>query len=372
MKRQAILIALAALVISALPVYAQLSALATVHGKVTGMQNEPMSGMQIEIVNNDNGRRYNATTNAQGEYQIAAVVPGNYTLSLLKDGKLVLKEPQVAVQPDNNGMVPHDIPLAKIAAEAETGGKAPSAEQQKKIEEIKKKNAEIEAYNTKVREVKPLLDQADAAEKTGNMDQAVTLLTQASQSAGPQPEFSVVWFKLGDALVKDKKYADAVPALQKAVAMKPNDSGYHIVLGDALKRAGKPEDAVKEFQAAAQMNDANAAIAYFDMGAALTEAAYRQTTDDARMKMINDANTAFDNAIAKNPNYADAYYQKGVNLLGKATTDKSGKVKAPDGTAEALNKYLELQPDGPHAAEAKNMLAMLGESVQTTYRKGKK
>jgi hypothetical protein len=40
---------------------------------------------------------------------------------------------------------------------------------------------------------------------------------------------------------------------------------------------------------------------------------------------------------------------------------------APDGTAEAFNKYLELQPNGPHAEDSKAMLASLGAPVETTY-----
>jgi hypothetical protein len=49
-------------------------------------------------------------------------------------------------------------------------------------------------------------------------------------------------------------------------------------------------------------------------------------------------------------------------------------IPAP-GTAEALNKYLELAPDGKYAQSAKDLLASIGASVQTTFgsqKKGKK
>jgi hypothetical protein len=45
---------------------------------------------------------------------------------------------------------------------------------------------------------------------------------------------------------------------------------------------------------------------------------------------------------------------------------------APDGTAEAFQKYLELQPTGPHAEEAKAMLQGLGSPVETSYGTQKK
>ena len=37
------------------------------------------------------------------------------------------------------------------------------------------------------------------------------------------------------------------------------------------------------------------------------------------------------------------------------------------GTVEAFQKYLELQPDGPNAQSAKDMLTSLGSSVATTF-----
>jgi hypothetical protein len=39
---------------------------------------------------------------------------------------------------------------------------------------------------------------------------------------------------------------------------------------------------------------------------------------------------------------------------------------------EALEKYLQLQPNGPNAEAAKSLLALLGSSLQTTYDADKK
>jgi len=87
---------------------------------------------------------------------------------------------------------------------------------------------------------------------------------------------------------------------------------------------------------------------------------------------VDEANAAFDKAIAADPTKADAYYQKGVNLINKATTDsKTGKVIPAPGTEEALNKYLELQPTGQFAEGAKSMLQYIGSSIETSYGKKK-
>jgi tetratricopeptide (TPR) repeat protein len=76
---------------------------------------------------------------------------------------------------------------------------------------------------------------------------------------------------------------------------------------------------------------------------------------------------AFDKAIAADPNYADAYYQRGMCLTAKATNTADGKVIFPPGTGEAFQKYLELKPDGANAESAKGMLSAMGQTIQTQY-----
>jgi len=51
--------------------------------------------------------------------------------------------------------------------------------------------------------------------------------------------------------------------------------------------------------------------------------------------------------------------------------DKSGKMVAPQGTADDFNKYLELQPNGPYAEGAKQMLDTLGQKVSAGFGKKK-
>jgi hypothetical protein len=57
-------------------------------------------------------------------------------------------------------------------------------------------------------------------------------------------------------------------------------------------------------------------------------------------------------------------------MIGKATL-QGDKMVAPPGTAEAFQKYLELQPTGTYADAAKQMLTSIGSSVETTFGKKK-
>jgi hypothetical protein len=77
----------------------------------------------------------------------------------------------------------------------------------------------------------------------------------------------------------------------------------------------------------------------------------------------------FKKAIEADPNYADAHYQYGIFLIGKATTTPDGKIVPPAGTKEEFEKYLELKPDGSNAEAAKAMLQSMGETLQTDYSK---
>ena len=94
--------------------------------------------------------------------------------------------------------------------------------------------------------------------------------------------------------------------------------------------------------------DANPATASFNSCALLYNAG-----------KMDEAITACDKAIALDPKKADAYFIKGSALFGNGKVGSDGKYEVPPGTLEALNKYLELAPDGGHAPDVHAMLDSL-------------
>ena len=327
--------------ISAAPVWAQFTG--TVKGVAKDESGKPIQGATVELLNAENGRKATLKTNSKGEYFSIGIAAGTYKFSLIVDGKVVSSADKVPVQAGEERVIDFDL--------AKDRGLKPgiSEEQQKKIAEVQKHNEKIKGLNAQLAEAKQL-------QTAGNYDQAIALLQQAAQV---EPNQDVIWANLGEAQRGAKKYPDAIESYQKAIALKPTSGPYHSALADALAKSGQTDKGVAEWATAVQNDPANAGAYYFNEGAVLTNTG-----------KVDEAIAAFDKALQADPTRADAYYWKGIDLMGKATV-KGDKMVAPAGTAEAFNKYLELAPNGKYADPAKQMLASIGATVETSYGKGK-
>jgi tetratricopeptide (TPR) repeat protein len=351
----------------------------TVKGVCKDADGTPIADGIVVWNNVDNGQKYPLKTNKKGEYFSLGLTPGKYNIVLyrnaddLKAGKEVDHVNGFQVRLDENT---YDFDEKKVREDA-AKGVGLSAEQQKQMAEIKEKQAK--ETNT-VKGLNDKLNAAKTAADAGDYDTAIASLNEANQI---DPSRDLIWFKLGDyyrlsatkqtdPAEKQKRLDSAVEAYQKAVDIKKgvtndkdpnaakNLAAYYNNLADAYYKAKKVDDAVKTYEMAAQVDPSSVAQSYFNIGAVLTNSG-----------RPDEANAAFDKCIAADPTKAEAYYQKGLNLLGKATL-QGDKTVAPPGTAEAFQKYLELTPTGPNAESAKALLASIGSTVETTYGTKKK
>jgi tetratricopeptide (TPR) repeat protein len=380
MKKLAVVgIAILLLSLAVPPVFAQ-GASGSVKGVCKDAQGNPIADGVVVYANLDNGQKYTLKTNKKGEYFSLGITPGTYlvTLYATADDAKANKESfhfnKFQVKLDENSL---DFNLKQEAEDTAKGkGLTPEQikQQQEQQEKQKKEGSTVKQLNEK-------LAAANAAIQAGDYDTAITALNDANQiDAGRD----LIWFKLGDAnrlsankqtdpAEKQKRLNSAVDAYQKAVQLKqaaPPEkdpaaaaktlAAYYNNLAEAYAKAGKTDDAVKTYALAAQTDPTAAGQYYFNTGAVLTNAG-----------KVDDAIVAFDKVIAADPNRADAYYWKGVNLIGKATL-QGDKMVAPEGTAPAFQKYLELQPTGTYADAAKQMLASIGASVETSFGNKKK
>lgn len=381
MKKYFVILLLAILALGLCLPSAFAQASGTVKGNCRDAQGAPVVDGVVVWANQDNGQKYTLKTNKKGEYFSLGLTPGKYNVTLYKSaddqkaGKEMDHVNGFTVKLDENSV---DLDVKK-EMEDQAKGKGLTPEQAKQLQE---QAAKAEHEKSTVGKLNDKLNAAKTAAEANppDYDTAIAALTEATQMDATR---DLIWFKLADyyrlsatkqtdPAEKQKRLDSAVESYQKAVDLKKATpekdpakqaqslAAYYNNLADAYYRAKKIDDAVKTYELSAQTDPASAAQAYFNIGAVLTNSG-----------RPDEANAAFDKCLAADPNKAEAYYQKGINLLGKATL-QGDKTIAPPGTAEAFQKYLELSPTGPNADSAKALLASLGATVETSFGTKKK
>jgi tetratricopeptide (TPR) repeat protein len=123
----------------------------------------------------------------------------------------------------------------------------------------------------------------------------------------------------------------------------------YIGKGNALLKLQRTPEAIEAYNQSAEFA-ANTGLAYFNVCAVLYNIGNTQDSAAACRKSLH-----------ADPSRANAWFLLGSDLFADAPVDKGGKVTASPETREALEKYLALAPDGPHAADVKAMLEMIAK-----------
>jgi tetratricopeptide (TPR) repeat protein len=347
-------------------------------GTVLDFDAKPLPGATITITNKDDGTKYTVTTDKDGKFAQPGLKIGTYDVNFKAPNIDYTEAIRIDGSMAASGSV-MDVNFKDIAAKT---GYDVNAEKKKeaavaKFKEMKTHfdngvHAMSDADNVKnqLRAAEP--DQRAALQTTLNTDYqtAIAEFQQAQQGASPtDPNQSVILADLGSAYDGAGKYDQAVDSLQKAAALKPTPAIYQ-QLGTDLARQGKMEDAGGACDKAATLDPTNkdaGELCYRNIGIILTNAG-----------KMSDAIAPLQKATQLNPNDADAWYLLGNALVAGIDTKQEGNKQVyvvPPGTEEAYKKYLELQPNGPHAAEAQQSLEaveqMSGEKATTTIKNKK-
>jgi tetratricopeptide (TPR) repeat protein len=352
--------------------WAQISA---IEGDVKGPDGQPLKGAVILIERQDmKGTYKGAKTDKKGHYIYNGLpVPGTYNVSIFVDDQK--KDETKGVRTQLGDPINVSFDLKQSAAQQKSTQAAVASgtvtpeeargmtkEQKEALEKQSKENAAIMAKNKALNDTFNAGKDALAAK---NYDAAVDALQKGTEL---DPNQNVIWANLGDAYsgqANVKTGADQQAALDKAseayvkaIALKPEIPGYHNNYALVLARSKKFEEAQAELNKAAELDPPNAGHYYYNLGAL-----YVNSGQSAP------AEVAFKKAIEATPDYADAQYQYATALSARLTTDKAGKVVAPDGMKEALEKYLQLEPMGQFAEGAKALLQAIGATIDTDYSK---
>jgi tetratricopeptide (TPR) repeat protein len=367
---------------------AQVAADGSIHGHVNNPVGQPLTKGEVKLTTDrsvpqaDMKFKYTFPLDANGDYKGTGIAPGNYVVFVFSDNKsLDYNESVVFTSGGGDKVVNFDMSRPEYLAKM-------SPEDRKALEEYKKRNAEVVASNAKVQSLNALLTEARADNKAGNYDAAIKAMTDATTA---KPDEGILWITMGDAQLGAadaaakaakaagtpttdpaivQKYNDAAASYKKgldlnAASKKPSPeaaaAGYN-QLGQVYGKLGNAKDSADAYEMAAKALPANASMYYFNEAATLYNAG-----------KLPEASAAADKAIAADPKKAEAYYIKGQALIPQATVDpKTQKIVAPPGCVEAYQTYLELAPDGPHAADVKGILEGIGAQVKSSYKAPKK
>lgn len=326
----------------------------------------PVSDVQVMFTNVDTNRQFKTKTDKRGEY-IFAVMPGaDYKVEITNDKKEVLyTNLHVSIQAVDTSTVP-PIDLSKPEASGGFAGTAP-APPAKKL--TKEEIAKIKAENDKLVSLNSLIVKYQSARQAQNFKEAEDALKQLL-AAVPGTSRWEFYQALGETQVKAGDYQDATQTFEKGIQVAqqfvsgslPPDpkapssdpvkakAGIGQMLtseGNAWYNLKNPDKAAELYGKAAELSP-TPAVAYYNLCAI-------QFNHDN----LTAAVAACEKSIAADPSMANPWFIKGSVLYKNGKTE-NGKFVTPQGTAEALNKYLELAPNGEHAAEVKAMLQVMG------------
>ncbi len=354
-----------------------------IHGHVNNPLGEPVKSAEIKLSTDKTGpskdRKYEYTfpLDNNGDYKGDGIKPGEYIIVVYSEGKVIDYLTPPAFKPGPDQTLNFDMTREEYI-------KSLTPEERTAIEEVKKKNAGANAYNAKIADINKTLTQARADAKSGNTAAAITAMQGLTQQ---KPDEALLWITLGEVQLTDanaaakaaraahtspmdaaivQKYTDSVTSYQKGIdlnakAAKPNPefvATAYLNMGEGLAKSGKNQEAADAYEKAVKANPTLAASAYFNEAATFYNS-----------QKLPEAAAAADKGIAADPNRADLYYIKGQALIPNATVDaKTQKIVAPPGCVEAYQEYLELDPNGAHAAEVKDLLTNLGQPIKNSFK----
>lgn len=342
-----------------------------IEGVVKDEKGEPLKDALIKIERKDIKGNYKVKTRKKGDYLHAGLPLGTYKVVCEVNGQDIDQVDNVKTRLGEPTVVNFD--LAKQAAAkqqmqqaAETGTLTKEQERDMTPEQkaaIEKAMKERTASLQKNKALNDAFNQGMEAMKTKQYPAAVEQFTKAGEM---DPKQHVIWGNLGESyseMAKTKTGPDQMGDLEKsaanyakAIELVPTDPGYRNNLALVYARMKKFPEMQTELNKAVEIDPPNAGRYYFNMGAVLTNAGQTDAACDA-----------FKKATELTANYADAFYQYGICLTGKATAKPDGSLVFPEGTEQAFSKYLELSPTGKDADSAKSMLATMGSKIDTTY-----
>jgi tetratricopeptide (TPR) repeat protein len=322
-------------------------------GDVKGPDGQLMVAVEIQIDRKEIKQHFVTKTDKKGHYFHAGLPGGYYRVSIWQDGKEILFHDNVRVMLGDPTR--HDFDMKSDVAAAQKAMPKELKEQYEKIEKEKRKMGDM----------KKAFEDGNTFLANKQYDEALVQFKAASEV---DPSQYVIHARLGETYELLKQYDNSIASYEKAISillpqsetrpdLKQSLADYYNNYGGVLAKGGKPQEALEAYKKAVAIFPGKAGMYYFNLGVVLTNS----------RAPLEDRLGAFKKAIEADPKNANAYYLYGQALSEKMTFTPDGKISAPPEMCEALNKYLELEPNGKFAQGAKDLIAAAGQTVATAY-----
>lgn len=182
---------------------------------------------------------------------------------------------------------------------------------------------------------------ADAYATLGNMEKARLQLVEARRLA---PDDVKMLLRLARVSLDAKKDADAIDAYEAIARLQPANVEAWMSLGDLYHETGQPQKSSEAYLKVAELDPKNAYKTFFNIGALIEN--HEDITEADNRKAIE----AFRKAIEIKPDYAVAHKHLAYALLRQGDMN---------GAKRSFERYLELAPRAPDAAEIRGVIKSL-------------
>jgi len=359
-------------------------------GLILDKDGKPYPEVNVEIKSVDTGQTFKVKTDKDGKFVQLGLRVGTYTILLTNEADKLhygpVKFPIDPTKENNFRMSVKEQMAASLAAHPEEVKKR--GEEEDKFKAMK---GHFDAGVAAMSDANDLQKQIKAAatadqkaplqeKRTADCQKAITEFQQAEQGVGAKEvaNHATVWQDIGAADECVGHYDEAADAFQKAIDMKPQ-AAYYAGLSTNLANsaAGQTDPKVAE----SKLADANADC---EKALALEPAAGGTCYKNVGIVLSNkgrqkDAVVPLQKATQANPQDGQAWYLLGSALSAGIEPKQEGEKMMyiiPPGTKEAYQKCIDIAPNTPLAAQAKEALdgldALSGGADTTVSKKKKK
>jgi tetratricopeptide (TPR) repeat protein len=359
-------------------------------GQVFDRDGKPWPGITVSL-KSESGRNFTLKTDKDGKFTQIGLSAGVYTFTLTnqENGLNYSEQHQLLVDQDNDITINFKTILATQAASNPDQQKA-QQDQANKFKDMQTHflagRAALDDWDTVHKQLAATpADQRQAVQDKLAADSktAIAELQLAEQGVLPKDvkNHAVVWSNLGQAYDRANQPQDAVGAYQKAIDLQPSASFYDNQ-STALANLAVTENDPKVAQQ--RVTDASADC---DKAGTIDPTPGSATVCWKNLGIVLSNKGDFKDAVAPllkatqlNPKDGQAWFLLGSAYTGLITPNQQGDKMTydiPPGTADAYQKVIDLDPNGPLAAQAKQNLDALaamsgGDATSVGVRKKKK